>query len=107
MRKVAGGYVHLCGFNYEAQETANYDAFCDAIASIIKPSAKTKHWRIEFHGAWIDFQFDGKEVVRKPSVELWFFAADETREQAADSREVFLRALTNALNDPTAYRAFA
>jgi len=102
-RCVAGGYVQLSSYSYELQETINYDNFCKALASKLKAASTGAYWRVEFRGTWVSFQLPGEDSVTKPSVWIWFFAAERTREKAKASREKLLDAILVSLNQRSVY----
>lgn len=105
-RFIAGGYVQLSGFRYELQETGNYDQFCRELESELRCTSKDVNWRIQFRGTWVSFQLLGEKQVTKPSIWIWFFAAERTRKKVLTSREKLLESLLVSLNQESVYMKF-
>jgi hypothetical protein len=100
---MAGGYVQFASVNYYSIQTEAYAAFAHSMVAAVRARSGEDHWKIDFVGKWVNFQFDGEPKGIAPSLWIWFFAAAGDPFAAMPSRERLIEAigdtlvLTNAL----------
>jgi hypothetical protein len=105
-REVAGGYVEIAGIRYHLTQTEAYATFANSIVAAVRARSGEDHWKIDFVGKWVNFQFEGEPKGIRPSLWIWFFAAAPNPFAAMQSRERLIEAIDAVLVLPTALRPF-
>jgi len=106
-REVAGGYIQFASIHYDHANRESYAAFANAIVANVKARAGTDHWKINFVGQMVNFQFEGEPMGIHPSLMIWFFAAARDQIAAVDSRERLIEAIDAATSLPVTIDSFA
>jgi hypothetical protein len=105
-REVAGGYVQIAGIQYHLTQTEAYATFANSIVAAVRARSGEDHWKIDFVGKWVNFQFEGALKGIQPSLWIWFFAAAPNPFAAVQSRERLIEAIGAVLVLPTALKPF-
>jgi hypothetical protein len=92
---------------YDRAKTESYAAFANAIVASLQESAGDHHWKIEFIGKYVNFNFDGEATGLYPSLWMWFFAAARDSFEALASRERLIGAIDAAIALPATVRPFS
>lgn len=100
-REVAGGYVQIVCADYQGQSIDFLLALGRRMEAALQVRSDGQLWEAIFDLQPVHIAFG--TVLETFSIWLWFLATAATREEARFSREIFLKAIQDAL--PVAYAA--
>jgi hypothetical protein len=95
---IAGGYIQLMSASYADESPEAYEQLGDAISEALEAVSDDHDWRVHFVLKLVVLTLDDFSGLA-PSLWIWFHAAAHTPGEAADSREVLVTHLRNALAD--------
>jgi hypothetical protein len=96
-REVAGGYIQIASLDYHRTRTEAYAAFANSMVLALRAQSGENHWKVDFVGKWVNFQFDAEPKGIQPSLWIWFFAAAIDQFAAMQARERLIEAIGDTL----------
>jgi hypothetical protein len=81
-------------------------AFANEIVAQVKTCTGDNHWKINFIGKWVNFQFEDEPKGVRPTLWIWFFAAAENPFAALQSHERLIEIIDAATASPATLKSF-